>query len=80
MGNVSYQVPSIHPLYAIKSTDSNHTPGFTAACVSEAAHSVTITHAEAMAHTCIDFMLDASLLKDAKAYFSTHHPYNSNKV
>jgi metal-dependent amidase/aminoacylase/carboxypeptidase family protein len=29
MGNVSYEVPSIHPMYAIECTIGNHNKGFT---------------------------------------------------
>lgn len=31
MGNVSYVLPSIHPMYAIGTDEANHTRGFTVA-------------------------------------------------
>jgi metal-dependent amidase/aminoacylase/carboxypeptidase family protein len=38
MGNVSYETPSIHPMFYIGTDAVNHTKGFTAASGNEASH------------------------------------------
>ena len=42
MGNVSYVVPSIHPVYAIGSGEVNHTREFTAVANTPDAHRATL--------------------------------------
>ncbi|KAI8060484.1 hypothetical protein BC940DRAFT_311898 [Gongronella butleri] len=49
MGNVSYACPSIHPMYAIHTTATNHTREFTAAAKTEIAHKDTIQASKALA-------------------------------
>ena len=69
MGNVSYVVPSIHPMYAIGSGEVNHTKAFTAVANMPESHSATLTAAKAMAHTCIDVLTTEGLLAEVKASF-----------
>ncbi|MFN8534483.1 MAG: M20 family metallopeptidase [Dehalococcoidia bacterium] len=61
MGNVSYVVPSIHPLFGIETSAGNHTPEFAEAAGSEAAHQAMLVAASAMAETALDLLNDASL-------------------
>ncbi len=66
MGNVSYIIPSIHPMYAIGSGEVNHTREFTAVANTAEAHKATLTAAKAMAHTCIDVLTTDGLLEKIK--------------
>ena len=70
MGNVSYVVPSIHPMYRIGSgLEVNHTREFTDISNSVEAHAETLVAAKAMAHTCIDVFTTDGLLKDIQKNF-----------
>jgi len=55
MGNVSLDIPSIHPCIAIESAGAvNHQPEFAAACVNASADRAVLEGALAMAWTAID--------------------------
>jgi amidohydrolase len=69
MGNVSYEVPSIHPTFAIPSEAANHTAGFTAAAASEEAHRATLRASKALALTALDLYLEPGRLAAAHAEF-----------
>ncbi|KAK3701459.1 hypothetical protein QZH41_014542, partial [Actinostola sp. cb2023] len=69
MGNVSYTVPSIHPMYGIDTTAPNHSHGFTAAAATDAAHEKTLIAAKALAMTAIDVMSNPDTLKLIKEQF-----------
>ncbi|XP_064393682.1 peptidase M20 domain-containing protein 2-like [Halichondria panicea] len=69
MGNVSYIVPSIHPMFAIGSGEVNHTREFTAAANTPEAHTATLIAAKAMAHTCIDVLTTDGLMEKIKDTF-----------
>lgn len=69
MGNVSYVVPSIHPVFGIPATDGNHTPGFTASAATPEAHAATIMASKALAETALQLFLDRAFLDSAKAEF-----------
>lgn len=56
MGNVSYEVPSIHPLYDINTDFSNHTREFTTAAGSPDAQAPTLMQGKAMALTAVHLM------------------------
>lgn len=59
MGNVSYAVPSIHPIIGIDSAPAvNHQPEFTAAAASPAADQAILDGAIALAWTAIDAATD----------------------
>ncbi len=73
MGNVSYIVPSIHPMFAIGSGEVNHTREFTAVANTPEAHTATLTVAKAMAHTCIDVLTTDGLLEKIKEDFLYSH-------
>ena len=70
MGNVSYAVPSLHPMYAIGSgSEVNHTREFTAMANTPEAHTETLVAAKAMAHTCIDVLTTDGLLEEIRKVF-----------
>lgn len=59
MGNVSYAMPSIHPILGIDSAPAvNHQPEFTAAAASNAADDAILDGAIALAWTAIDAATD----------------------
>ena len=68
MGNVSYVVPSIHPMYAI-GTAVNHSAEFTAVANSGEAHTLTVSMGKAMALTALEVLSDSSLLEQIKKEF-----------
>jgi metal-dependent amidase/aminoacylase/carboxypeptidase family protein len=62
MGNVSQQVPSIHPYIGIDSLPAvNHQKEFAAHCITAAADKAVIDAAKAMAFTCIDIARSSPL-------------------
>ena len=67
MGNVSYIVPSIHPMYQIGTGETYHTRPFTNVTNTFAAHKTTLLWAEIMAHTCIDILTNTHILEEAKS-------------
>ncbi|GAB4331798.1 MAG: amidohydrolase [Dehalococcoidia bacterium] len=69
MGNVSYVVPSIHPMFGIKTDDGNHTPGFTEGAGQPEAEDVMLKAAKALALTAVSVATDPALLSQARAEF-----------
>jgi amidohydrolase len=62
MGNVSLQIPSIHPIIGIDSLPAvNHQPEFAAHCTTEAADKALFDAALAMAWTAIDVATDEGI-------------------
>ena len=71
MGNVSYLVPSIHPM--IKTAPDGvaiHTVDFARWAISPLANRAIIDGAKAMAMTVIDLWCDADLMNSTKEAFS----------
>ena len=68
MGNVSYVVPSIHPMYSI-GTAVNHSVEFTEVANSAEAHALTVSMGKAMALTALEVLSDSSLLQLIKKEF-----------
>ncbi|RCH94598.1 hypothetical protein CU098_010623, partial [Rhizopus stolonifer] len=58
MGNVSYEMPVIHPAFAIHTTASNHTIEFTEAAKTPLAHQDTIRASKCLAATAVDVLFD----------------------
>ncbi len=59
MGNVSHQIPSMHPFIGIDCLPaSNHQPEFTQHCITPAADQALADAAVAMAWTAIDLASD----------------------
>ncbi|KAG1217323.1 hypothetical protein G6F68_021755 [Rhizopus microsporus] len=76
MGNVSYEVPVIHPMYGIHTTASNHTVEFTAAAKTEQAHKDTITASKCLAATGVEVLLNEQyynhVVKEFKKELAEH--------
>jgi amidohydrolase len=70
MGNVSYVVPSIHPMFGIKADAANHTPGFTAGAGAPEAEDAMFNAAKALCMTALDLYEDGSKLEEAKKELS----------
>ncbi|CAL1544856.1 unnamed protein product [Lymnaea stagnalis] len=68
MGNVSYVVPSIHPMYRIGEA-SNHTREFTAVAGEGKAQEPTQNQGKALALTALEIMSDLSLLENIQLEF-----------
>ena len=72
MGNVSFVVPSIHPLYKVgDGTQINHTREFTAITNTPEAHQNTLTAAKAMSMTVVDVLTNPAVLEQIKKEFAT---------
>ncbi|MFN0093881.1 MAG: M20 family metallopeptidase [Dehalococcoidia bacterium] len=71
MGDVSYAVPSIHPMFSIPTAPGagNHTPGFTASAAMPEAHDATLRAATGLASTGLDLFLKAGFLESVQAEF-----------
>lgn len=64
MGNISYAIPSIHPMIGINSLPAgNHQPEFTAHCITEEADKAVVDGALAMAWTAIDMASDSAMYR-----------------
>jgi amidohydrolase len=76
MGNVSYVVPTIHPMFAIPCDpmNANHTAPFTDAAATPEAHENTIRVAKAMARAAYDVIADPTLLAEVRASFAKSVP------
>ncbi len=71
MGNVSYVVPSIHPMLAVAPAGvSIHTPEFTAFARGEEGDQAVLDGAQAMAMTVADLWLDPTRVEAAQASFT----------
>ncbi|CAO3699630.1 hypothetical protein G6F70_006036 [Rhizopus microsporus] len=69
MGNISYAVPSLHPIYSIGSKAFNHTAEFTAAAGTLVAHEKAMTSAVCLAMTAVDASLDSAFFEQAVESF-----------
>ncbi|MEP7215989.1 MAG: M20 family metallopeptidase [Anaerolineaceae bacterium] len=72
MGNVSYVVPSIHPVFGIpvEAGVGNHTAGFTAAAATEESHRATLRASKALAMTALELYAKPEMLKKAWGGFN----------
>ncbi|CAM0137698.1 hypothetical protein VKS41_000905 [Umbelopsis sp. WA50703] len=68
-GNISYQVPLVHPGFGIHTTASNHTHEFTAAAKTVAAHKDTLRATKAMSMTLVEILQNQCMLDAAKKEF-----------
>lgn len=70
-GNVSYQVPSITPIYQIPSImgQGPHTPEFAKSAATEGAHLATLRACKALAVTCWRAIVDAEFLEEVRKEF-----------
>ncbi|CZR56134.1 related to amidohydrolase AmhX [Phialocephala subalpina] len=81
-GNVSYIVPSIHPIYGIKADEGffNHTVGFTAAAITEDAFLRTIQVARGMAMSAWKMLSDDRLAEIVQKEFAADHRNRSPEL
>lgn len=69
MGNVSYAIPSIHPLIAIDSGDANiHEADFAKAAVNESADETVLFGAQGLAMTVVDIAFDTEFRNALKPF------------
>jgi len=70
-GNVSYNLPSLHPIYRIpvKAGQGNHTPGFARSAATEEAHSATLRASKALAVSGWRAIVDGEFLEGVKRDF-----------
>ena len=72
MGNVSYAVPSIHPMMKVAPADVPiHTRAFAEHARGPTGDAAVIDGAKAMAMTVVDCWLDGSTLQSARSHFDT---------
>ena len=72
MGSLSYMLPAIHPFYVIGSgAETNHAREFTRVANTPEAHGETLVYAKAMAHTCLDVLLQPGKLEAVKQEFQS---------
>ncbi|KAG8767834.1 hypothetical protein FRC16_007262, partial [Serendipita sp. 398] len=71
-GNVTYELPSLHPSYAIPTTPNggNHTRGFTDAARTNVAHECTLRVSKALTVLGIRALTDEKFLKEVKDAFN----------
>lgn len=69
-GNVSYEVPMIHPMFAIRADGMNHTTAFAEGANSPQAQPPTLRAAKIMALTALDLLRDPALVSEIKAEFA----------
>ncbi|KAF8347836.1 hypothetical protein F5887DRAFT_954361 [Amanita rubescens] len=72
-GNVSYELPSFHPVYAIPTEPQggNHTPAFAKAAATMEAHNATISVSKGLALTAVRVLNDVQFFGQVKAAFNT---------
>lgn len=71
MGDVSWEVPAIHPYVRIAEGDvAAHSRAFCAAARAEPARAAMLAAAKALAAVCLDLWADPALVQEMKAEFS----------
>ncbi|XP_037576539.1 xaa-Arg dipeptidase [Dermacentor silvarum] len=77
-GNVSYVLPTLHPIFDIGAWVMPHTNAFAEAAGAEAAHRAVLRVAKALALTALDLMSDPALMTRVRSDFAawkvTHVP------
>ena len=75
MGNVSYRVPSIHPMLAASPPDVTiHNAEFAKWANSEKGDAAALDGAKALAMTALDFLSDPDLRERAHSIFEVQQP------
>lgn len=80
MGNVSYVVPSIHPLFYIGASVFNHTREFTEVSGDAKAQPYTLAVAKALAMTAIDVFTQPETLRSIKDEFNNSVSLDSTNM
>ena len=70
MGNVSFVVPTIHPMFRIAAKYGNHHPGFTEYAGTDDGHAQAIIAGKSMAMTMLDLFLQEGIMEKVKADFT----------
>lgn len=70
MGNVTLEVPGIHPLYCIKPDLPYHSNEFRVFAETQEAHEKTLTSSKAIARTAIEVLADSGLMQEMKNEFN----------
>ncbi|XP_040285995.1 peptidase M20 domain-containing protein 2-like [Bufo bufo] len=65
-GNVTYEVPGLHPYFSIGSNAFNHTEEYTEAAGSEEAQYYTLRTAKSLAMTALDVIFNTDLLESIR--------------
>lgn len=78
MGNVSQVVPSIHPIYSIKTTAANHTRAFAEAAGTADAQLPTLIAAQSMALTAVELYTNKALQELIKQSFTAAKKVNES--
>ncbi|XP_077868011.1 xaa-Arg dipeptidase-like [Saccoglossus kowalevskii] len=72
MGNVTYEVPGIHPMYGLATDSVNHSQGFTEATGAAEAQEPTLINANALAYTALDVLFGGQdVMNQIKQDFET---------
>jgi metal-dependent amidase/aminoacylase/carboxypeptidase family protein len=71
-GNISYEMPVIHPMYGIHTTAANHTKEFVQAAKTVDAHKDTLTASKCLALTGLEVLLND------KYYNAVQEQYKKN--
>ncbi|KAG1437241.1 hypothetical protein G6F56_013201 [Rhizopus delemar] len=74
MGNISYVVPTLHPIFSIDTDAYNHTVGFTRAAGTSEAHKRTLIAASCLSMTAVDASLDSAFFEKAVESFEKGKP------
>lgn len=74
MGNVSYALPCIHPLYSCHTKAANHTVEFTEDAGKPAAHDDTIRASKALSLSGAYVLLDGNFLQGVKQEYELMVP------
>ncbi|KAI7864591.1 hypothetical protein BDF14DRAFT_1731888 [Spinellus fusiger] len=69
MGNVSYTIPSIHPIFSIHTEATNHTREFAKAAATEQAHKACLLASRGLSFVAAEVLLDSALYEAAVAEF-----------
>lgn len=68
-GNVSHELPTMHPVFAIPAKDKNHTLGFAEGANAPEAQAPTLRVAKMLALTALDLFTNPGLLSEVKREF-----------
>lgn len=68
-GNVSHELPTMHPVFAIQTKGKNHTLGFAEAANAREAQAPTLRVAKMLALTALDLFTNPGLLMEVKREF-----------
>ncbi len=75
MGNISYRVPSIHPMLAAAPWDcAIHNPEFQKWAGSEMGDAAALDGAKSLAMTALDYLCDPDLRERTRAIFDAARP------